>query len=130
MQAKSPKALPAVLRKAATRDWRRRWATLVLVTVQSALAATLVDDGTSCLTPQTDQHPCLSTCGSTQRQRGHCRHGRSVTVRTTAIAKACAKALAKALAKAMGRDRTGHGKNRHPRPMPIAAPPQWQTGIT
>ena len=40
---------PAVLRKAAARGWRTRWTTMVSVSVQSALAATLVDDGTCLL---------------------------------------------------------------------------------
>jgi len=37
---------PAVLRKAAGRAWKTRWTTFVSVSVQNALAATLVDDGT------------------------------------------------------------------------------------
>ena len=40
---------PAVLRKAAARGWRTRWTTLVAVSVQSSLAATLVNDGTCLL---------------------------------------------------------------------------------
>jgi hypothetical protein len=40
---------PAVLRKLAARGWRTRWTTLVSVSVQSALAATLVNDGTCLL---------------------------------------------------------------------------------
>ena len=40
---------PAVLRKAAAKGWQTRWTALVSVSVQSALPATLVDDGTSLL---------------------------------------------------------------------------------
>jgi len=38
---------PVALREAAARRWKERWLTMLAVAAQSALAATLVDDGTS-----------------------------------------------------------------------------------
>ena len=43
------RAEPPVLQRAAARAWRTRWLTMLSVSVQDALAATLVHEGTSLL---------------------------------------------------------------------------------
>ena len=43
------RAEPPVLQQAAARAWRTRWLTMLSVSVQDALAATLVHEGTSLL---------------------------------------------------------------------------------